>query len=508
MLKEFKSMLTEKNRTSLPKVLFAAAECAPLSKTGGLADVVGSLPKTLRSLGVDARIITPYHRCIKERFADRVEHLFYFYVDLGWRHQYCGIEKMDLDGVPVYLIDSEYYYGDRIYRGGEAEGEQYAFFCRAVLDAMPNLGFIPDIVHCNDWHASMIPMLGRTQYPGCLQEKVKYLLSIHNIAYQGKFWFGLVQDLLGVESRFYTPEYMELYGCADFLKGGCVFADRISTVSPTYAEEIKMPYYAEGLEGLLNARSAELSGILNGIDTRNIHPMKDPLLPAHFTAANLHGKAKCKAALQKKLGLEERADVPVLAMVTRMTEQKGFELIITMLDDIMDYENVQFVLLGTGDYRYERFMREQEEKYKGRLVAYIGYNEELAHLIYAGSDFFLMPSRFEPCGLSQMMAMRYGCLPIVRETGGLKDSVQPYNQFTGEGTGFSFTNFDAWDMRAAVHYALSCYQDKDRMNLLIRNAMAQDFSFERSAKEYIRLYCSMLDALPEKKHTKGSRQPN
>ena len=509
MLKEFRTLLSEKNRTKLPNILLVSAECAPLSKTGGLADVVGALPKTLRSLGVDARVITPYHRCIKERFADRVEHLFYFYVDLGWRHEYCGIEKIEVDGVPVYLVDSEYYFGDRIYRGGEAEGEQYAFFCRSVLDAMPNLGFTPDIVHCNDWHTAMIPMLGRTQYSGCLQEKVKYLLSIHNIAFQGKYWFGFVQDLLGVDRRFYTSEFMELYGCADFLKAGCVFADRISTVSPSYAEEIKTPYYAEGLEGILNARSAQLSGILNGIDTKVFHPMKDPLLPAHFSASSLAGKAKCKSALQERLGLEVRSDVPVLSMVTRMTEQKGFELVMTMLDDIMDYEDVQFILLGTGDFRYEGFMQDREWKYKGRLAAYIGYNEELAHLIYAGSDFFLMPSRFEPCGLSQMMAMRYGCLPIVRETGGLKDTVIPYNQYTGEGTGFSFANFDAWDMRSVVHYALSCYPDGEIMHRLIRNAMAQDFSFERSAQEYIRLYLSMLDALSPKqgaRHRKSAEK--
>ena len=498
MLKEFKSLLSEKNRKSLPNVLFAAAECAPLSKTGGLADVVGALPKALCALGADVRIITPYHRCIKEKYASQVEHLFYFYVDLGWRHEYAGIEKLELDGITVYLVDSEYYFGDRIYRGGYAEGEQYAFFCRAVLDAMPNLGFVPEIVHCNDWHTAMIPMLGKTQYPGCLQSSVKYLLTIHNIAFQGKYGFETVQDLLGVDARYYTPEFIELYGCADFLKGGCVFADRISTVSPSYAQEIKTPYYADGLDGILSARSAELSGILNGIDAAIFDPAKDALLPARFSERNLSGKAACKEAMQKRFGLDVCSDVPVLAMVTRMTEQKGFELVMTMLDDIMDYEKVQFVLIGTGDARYESFMRDREKKYKGRLGVFIGYNEELAHLVYAGSDFFLMPSRFEPCGISQMIAMRYGTLPIVRETGGLKDTVVPYNQYTGEGSGFSFANFDAWELRSIVHYALSFYPEKKTMRALIKNAMAQDFAFERSAKEYIRLYISMLDALPEK----------
>ena len=501
MQRDLKQMLSEKNRQEFPSVLFVSAECAPLSKTGGLADVAGALPKALTELGMDVRVITPYHRCIKDKYAAQVEHLFYFYVQLGWRREYAGIEKMVMNGVTIYLVDSEYYFGDRIYRGGDAEGEQYAFFSRAVMDAMPNLGFTPDIIHCNDWHTAMLPMLGKTQYPGQLQEKVKYLLSIHNIAFQGRYWFGYVEDLLGVDPKYYTPDYIELYGSASFMKAGCVFADKISTVSPTYAEEIKTPYYGEGLDGILNARSADLSGILNGIDPNTFNPMKDPAIPSHFSSGKLSGKKKCKTALQYALGMEKNPDIPVLSMVTRMTEQKGFELVMNMLDDIMVYENVQFVLLGTGDARYEDFMRSREWKYKGRLAAYIGYNEELAHLIYAGSDFFLMPSRFEPCGLSQMISMRYGCLPIVRETGGLKDRVIPYDPQTGEGDGFSFSEFDACKMREAVHNALECYRDKDIMQTLIKNAMAQDFSFERSAEEYIKLYISMLESFSEKKET-------
>ena len=482
----------ERTCEKLPNVLFVAAECAPLSKTGGLADVVGTLPKSLKAIGAEARVITPYHRVIKDRYSDRVEHMLHFFVDLGWRHQYVGIEKLELDGVTIYLVDSEYYFGDKIYRGGWAEGEQYAFFCRAVLDALPVLGFDAQIVHCNDWHTAMIPMLARTQYRGCMQEGLKYLLSIHNIAFQGKYGFDFVQDLLRVDSGYYTPEYMELNGCADFMKAGCVFADRISTVSPSYAEEIRTPYFAEGLEGILNARSHQLSGILNGIDTDVFNPGKDVLIPANFTKSRMAGKAKCKAVLQSQLGLEEKADVPVIAMITRMTEQKGFELVIREIDDIMQYENVQFVLLGTGDSCYEDYMRSAEERYKGRLCAYIGYNEVLAHLIYAGSDFFLMPSRFEPCGLSQMIAMRYGTLPIVRETGGLKDSVVPYNRFTGEGDGFSFANFDSKEMRAVVHFALETYGDKKAMKLLKKNAMEKDFSFSSSAEKYAELYVSML----------------
>lgn len=492
MKKEFRKILNEKGRTELPRVLLVSAECAPISKTGGLADVVGTLPKSLRELGIDARVITPYHRCVKDKYADRVEHMFDFYVNLGWRTQYCGIERLELDGVCIYLVDSEFYFGDKIYRGGQAEGEQYAFFTRAVLDAIPNLGFEPDVVHCNDWHAAMLPMLAKTQYSGAMQERLRWLLTIHNIAFQGKFGFDYVQDLLGVEDKYYTPEFMELNGCASFLKAGCVFADRINTVSPTYAEEIKTSRFGEGLEGILAARSAQLSGIINGIDVKTFNPNTDPLIPARYHKGRLSNKALCKLDLQKSMGLEQRRDVPLFAMVTRMTEQKGFSLVERMIDELMRYNDMQFLLLGTGDKEFEDFMRAAEGRYKGRLCAYIGYNEELSHRVYAGADFLLMPSRFEPCGLSQMIAMRYGTLPIVRETGGLKDSVKPYNKYTGEGTGFSFTNFNAHEMKEVMLLAMDCYRDPEIMNSLIRQAMEADFSFKRSSEEYARLYLWML----------------
>ena len=492
MKKEFKAILDEKGRKKLPDVLLAAAECAPLSKTGGLADVVGTLPKSLKALGIDARIITPYHRCIKDKYADRVEHMFDFYVNLGWRTQYCGIERLVLDDVCIYLVDSEFYFGDKIYRGGQAEGEQYAFFTRAVLDAIPNLGFTPEIVHCNDWHTAMLPMLAKTQYGGAMQSSLRWLLTIHNIAYQGKFGFDYVQDLLGVEDKYYTPEFIELNGCASFLKAGCVFADRINTVSPSYAQEIKTAYFGERLEGILSARSNELSGIINGIDTKVFNPYTDPALPARYHKGRLSGKKLCKLALQRDFGLEQREEAPIFAMVTRMTEQKGFDLIERMLDELMQYNDMQFFMLGSGDKEYEGFMREAEARYKGRLCAFIGYNEELSHRVYAGADFLLMPSRFEPCGLSQMIAMRYGTLPIVRETGGLKDSVKPYNRYTGEGTGFSFADFNAHEMKDVVLLALECYRKPEVMQSLIRQAMEADFSFDRSSEEYAMLYLWML----------------
>ena len=491
-MKTINAELKERGLKAMPNILLAAAECAPLSKTGGLADVVGTLPKALKKLKIDARVITPYHRCIKDKYADKVEHMFDFELRLGWRTQYCGIERLELDGVCIYLVDNEFYYGDKIYKGGWEEGEQYAFFCRAVLDALPNLGFEPDIVHCNDWHTAMLPLLAKTQYAGGMQSKLKWLLTIHNIAYQGKFGFDYVQDLLGVDEKYYTPEFMELDGCANFLKAGCVFSDRINTVSPTYSEEIKSAYFGEGLEGILSARSHELCGIINGIDVKSFNPHGDELIPARYDKGHLGGKRKCKAELQKSMGLEVREDVPLFAMVTRMTEQKGFDLVMRMLDELMGNNDMQFMLLGSGDKKYEDFMRSAESRYPGRLCAYIGYNEALSHRVYAGSDFYLMPSRFEPCGLSQMIAMRYGSIPIVRETGGLKDSVMPYNKFTGEGTGFSFADFNAHEMKDAVMLALDCYRKPEVMAGLVRSTMEADFSFNKSAEEYARLYICLL----------------
>ncbi len=492
MKKEFRDLLKEKGRQELPKVLLASAECAPLAKAGGLADVVGTLPKALKKLGIDARVIMPYHHNIKMRYRDKVEHMLYFTCRFDWRDVYVGVEKLVLDDMIVYLIDNEEYFGDVMYRGGRAEIDQYAYFTRAVLDAIPVLDFQPDILHCNDWQTGLMPLIARTQYPGGMQERLKFLLTIHNIAYQGKWSFDYIRYLLGVDERFNTPEFMELNGCADFLKAGCVFADRINTVSPSYAEEIKMPYYAEGLEGILNARSAELTGIVNGIDTVVFNPNADPLIPAKYSRGRLKGKAECKRALQERVGLEQNPDVPLFAMVTRMTEQKGFDLIAAVIDDLMANSDMQFMLLGSGDGRFEEFMRGAEQRWKGRLCSYIGYNEELAHLVYAGSDFYVMPSRFEPCGISQMIAMRYGTVPIVRETGGLRDTVKPYNQFTGEGTGFTFSNYNADELREKIWEAMGCYHNDEIMKGLISHAMSEDFAFDRSAEEYARLYLWML----------------
>ena len=492
MKREFQQALLDKGLERLPNVLIASAECAPISKTGGLADVVGTLPKSLAALGIDARVITPYHRCVKDKYHDMVEHMFSFSVDLGWRSQYVGIERMVLDGVTIYLVDNEYYFGDKIYRGGQAEGEQYAFFTRAVLDAIPNLGFFPDILHCNDWHTAMLPMLLRTQYGYYVHGRIKTLLTIHNILYQGKFSFDFFRDLLRVEDRYFTSEFMEINGCAAFLKAGCVFADRLSTVSPSYADELCTPYYGEGMEGILSARRHQLSGILNGIDKKVFNPYSDQLIPKRYDKGHLKGKQTCKESLMFDMGLQADPHTPLIAMVSRMTDQKGFDLVERMLDEMMELD-ICFLLLGSGDKQYENFMQDAERRHRGRVCAYIGYNEELSHRVYAGADMLLMPSKFEPCGLSQMIAMRYGTLPIVRETGGLRDSVLPYNQFTGEGTGFTFANYNAHEMKATIERALSVYRDEpETWNKLVRNAMAADFGFERSAEGYARLYIDLL----------------
>ena len=426
---------------------------------------------------------------IKEKYASQVTHLTDFYIDLGWRHQYVGIERLLLDGIVIYLVDNEFYFGDRIYLGGEAEGEQYAFFARAILEALPRLDFTPEILHCNDWHTAVLPMLMKTQYAGRMQSRMQTLLTIHNIAYQGKFSFEFVQDLLGIDARYYTPEFMELNGCANLLKAGCVFADHINTVSPSYAGEIRTAAYGEGLEGILNARQHQLSGILNGIDTAVFDPAHDGGIAAPYSADGLSGKAACRAALCRELGLEIGAHTPIVAMVTRMTPQKGFDLVQCVLDELMDSEDMAFVLLGTGNAEYEDFMRSAEWRHKGRLCAYIGYDEALSHRVYAGSDFLLMPSSFEPCGLSQMIALRYGCVPIVRETGGLRDTVLAYNEYTGEGNGFTFASYNAHDMLHVIREACGVFRfNKPAWSKLIMQGMQSDFSWGSSADKYIEVY--------------------
>ncbi|MGM9615045.1 MAG: glycogen synthase [Oscillospiraceae bacterium] len=488
MKQELKTIAADKGRSTLPRIVLVASECAPLAKTGGLADVVGTLPKYLRKLGFDARVMIPYHRIIKEKYAADIEYLFSFEIKLGWRTKFVGVHRLMLDKTCVWLIENEEYFGGEIYLKNR-EGEQYAYFTRAALEALFRLDFIPDIIHCNDWHTGMIPLLLKTQYVGSAMGHTKTLITIHNIAYQGICGFGFVQDFLSIPDGCFG--LMERYGQADFLKAGIVMADRVNTVSPSYAREICTPEFGEGLDRDLSMRN-DVDGITNGIDKTVWNPSKDPHIPNKFSKGKLLGKVQCKTALMEETGLEIIPTRPLIGMVTRLVEQKGIDIMIDALDALLNEKDFAFILLGNGNPAYEDWFRALEARHRGRVCAWIGYSDALSHRIYAGCDFFLMPSRFEPCGISQLISMAYGTLPIVRETGGLRDTVQPYNVYTGEGTGFSFSRYDAGDMAGAIRYALDTYNDKAAMARLIKNAMSVDSSCERWAYEYGKQYLSML----------------
>ncbi len=483
MKQELEAYAARKGR-DLPRVLLAASECAPLAKTGGLADVVGTLPRYLRRLGVDARVMIPYHRIIKDRYSEQVEYLFSFELSLGWRRKFVGVNRLILDGVCIWLIENDDYFSGAIYLP-DREGEQYAFFTRAVLEALPRLDFIPDVIHCNDWHTGMVPLLLKTQYLDSPLSHTKTLMTIHNIAYQGLCAFGFVQDYLGVPDGCFG--LIERYGQASFLKAGVVMADRVNTVSPSYAKEICSREYGEGLDRELTLRG-DVCGIVNGIDKKIWNPGKDPYIPVKFTRSKLVGKVQCKTALLEELGLEIVPTRPLIGMVTRLAEQKGIELLIRAMDMLLWENDFSFVLLGSGDTGYENWLRGLQARHPGRVCARLGYDDALSHRIYAGCDFCLMPSRFEPCGISQLIAMAYGTLPIVRETGGLRDTVIPYNRYTGEGTGFSFARYDGDDMAGMIRYALRTFRDKKAMAQLIKNAMSIDSSCESWAMEYAKLY--------------------
>lgn len=473
------------------KVLIVGAECTPFAKTGGLADVIGTLPAYLKELGADVRVILPFHSKIKQKYDEQAKTIAEFPIRIGWREQYVGIRELESGGITFYFVDNDFYFGGPIYKGGEPEGEQYAYFSRAVLEAVERIGFMPEVMHCNDWHTAVIPMLIKTQYQDRPQGNIRTLLTIHNIMYQGQYPFGFVKDVLDVEDRLLTPEYMAHNGMANYLKAGLVFADKINTVSPSYAEELKTPYYAYTLEGILNQRGDDLSGIVNGINNAEYDPQNDPQVTFPFQPRTISGKRKNKEALMEQLGLQGTSATPMISMVTRLTSQKGIDLVLRVIHEIMA-EPVNFVLLGSGDAEYENSFRALEEQYKGRLCAYIGYSDPLAHQIYAASDLFLMPSKFEPCGISQMIALRYGTLPIVRETGGLRDTVTPYNEVTGEGNGFSFTNFNAHDMLHVIRYALQTIADNGVRRRLITHAMKTDHSFAHSAEAYLALYRELV----------------
>ena len=467
----------------------------PFCKTGGLADVAGSLPPALAAQGVETAVILPLYRRVKERFADQLTFLCYDYVDLAWRHAYCGLFSLKKDGVTWYFLDNEQYFGRPELYGCADDGERFGFFSRAVVKMLDHLDFWPDVIHCNDWQTALIPIYLKDD--GVREERyrsVRTVLTIHNIEYQGRYDPYCLGGLFGLDRGWVDDGTLLLDGDLNLLKGAILTADAVNAVSPTYAQELKNPYFAHRMEGILTQCGYKLSGVLNGIDMKLYDPAADPRIAANYTAEDISGKAADKAELQKALGLRPEPETPIIAMVSRLVTHKGLDLIREVMGDIMELP-VQFVLLGSGDAAYEDFFRHAAERWPERMAIRLGYDEALSMAIYAGADLFLMPSRSEPCGLSQMIAMRYGTVPIVRETGGLKDTVQPYEAWRDAGTGFTFANYSSADMLHVLREAAYLYKDyPDAFARLRRRAMERDFSWNRSAGDYLKIYAAVTGA--------------
>ena len=475
------------------KILMAASECVPFIKTGGLADVLGALPKALAAAGEDVRVVLPKYGEIGEAYRSQMTSVGSFYINLGWRRQYCGIESLAMNGITFYFIDNEYYFNrPYIYGVGGDEAERFGFFSRAVLEMLPVIDFFPDILHCHDWQTGLIPLMLRTQYEDEKYQAIRTVYTIHNLQYQGIFPIDYVEDLMSLGKEAYLDGGVEFYGQCSFMKGGINFADKITTVSPTYSKEIQTAYYGERLDGLLRSKADQVTGVLNGIDMEDYDPENDPMIEINYTSRSPGRKKKNKTLLQAQLGLEVNEDIPMIGMIGRLADQKGLDLLERVLEDILKL-GVQLVILGKGDDRYVRMLNWAQWKYEGRVAACIEMNNKLAHQIYASSDLFLMPSKFEPCGLSQLIALRYGTLPIVRETGGLRDTVFAYNQYTGEGNGFSFTNYNAHDMLHTIELAVKVYREDNKAFMrLVRRAMNGQYGWDKSALVYVDVYKSLL----------------
>lgn len=475
----------------MKKVLFIASEAVPFIKTGGLADVVGSLPKYFDKEEIDIRVIIPKYACMKEKFNEDLVYKTHFFMELGWRSQYVGVLETEYDGVTFYFVDNEYYFsGSQPYGSPYGDIEKFAFFSKASLSMLPLIDFKPDVIHCHDWQAGLVPIfLDNFRYGNEFFCDIQTVMTIHNLKFQGVWDAKKIQNITGLPDYYFAPDKLADYDDANYLKGGIVYSDKVTTVSSSYAEEIKTPFYGEKLEGLMCARSNVLSGIVNGIDYEDYNPETDKYIERNFTLANFRKeKIKNKIALQKEMGLEEDHRIMMIGVVSRLTDQKGFDLIDYIMDELCQ-DNIQLVILGTGDSNYENMFRHFQWKYPDKVSTNIYYSEEMSHKIYASCDAFLMPSLFEPCGLSQLMSLRYGTLPIVRETGGLKDTVQAYDEYNKVGTGFSFANYNAHELLATVRYAEHIYYDKKRdWNKIVERAMEEDFSWARSAKEYEKLY--------------------
>ncbi len=469
-------------------VLFVSSEAVPFSKTGGLADVAYALPKALRQQGVDVRVMISKSFESQPFVFSPVEHLKSYYVDVGWRKQYVGLSKVHHDGIPYYFIDNEYYFKrDKMY-GHFDDGERFAFFNRAVLESIRHMDFQPHVIHFNDWHTGMIPILLDRHYRhDPVFKDIRTVYTIHNLRYQGVFGPDLLEEVLNLDRDHYHSGAIEFYGGINFMKGGIQFADAVTTVSETYAQEIQYPFFGERLDGLIRDNAHKLKGITNGVDHDVYDPRQDPHIPWKYDARSLTKKAKNKAALQEEMGLPIRADVPLVAMVTRLANMKGLDLLEHILHDLME-EDVQLVVLGTGEPRYEHMLQYFQSHYSDKIAARVMFDGPLSHRIYAGADLFLMPSLFEPCGLGQQIALRYGTIPVVRETGGLRDTVEAYNQYTNEGNGFSFATYNAHDMLFTLQKAIDLYRDKKAWQQLVRRAMKSDTSWKRSARAYKEIY--------------------
>ena len=481
----------------MKKILFVSSEAVPYIKTGGLADVVGSLPKYFDRNEYDVRVMLPKYACMDAAFLPNLRFVCHFYVNLNWRKQYVGILESEYRGIHYYFVDNEFYFaGSSPYNNIYEDVEKFAYFSKAVLASLPYIDYAPDVIHCHDWQTGLVPVYLHTAFgDDNFYAGIKTVFSIHNLKFQGRWRIREVIDITGLPEQIFNDKELESYGEANYLKGGVVYADAVTTVSPSYANEITTQEGGEGLHGLMNARKNVLYGILNGIDYDEFNPQTDPYIESNFSSKSvLSGKKANKAALQKELGLPVRESAFVIGIVSRLTEQKGFDLVSYIMDDLVSQLDVQIVILGTGESKFENVFHHFHSQYPDKVSAYIGYSEEKAHKIYASADAFLMPSLFEPCGLSQMMSMRYGTIPIVRETGGLKDTVQAYNEYENTGTGFSFCNFNADDMKYVVEYAYHVYRDKRKAwEDMMQRAMAQDFSWNKSAGEYEKLYDSLCD---------------
>lgn len=471
------------------KILFAAAECAPFFKTGGLGDVAGALPKALKEKGADIRVVLPYFSKMGDQYKAKVEDLFNFEVEVGWRRQYCGVKYLKHQGIEYYFIDNMYYFNRPNLYGDYDDGERFAFFQMALIELMEKIDFIPDVVHVNDYHTAMVPFLLKEKYHWIqAYRKIRSVLTIHNIEFQGQYDASIMADLFGMGAERYEDGTIRYNDCVNFMKAGILYADRVTTVSPSYAEEIKTPEFGSGLDVILRMESGKLSGIVNGIDYDMFDPMTDPAIFTHYDSKHLEKKLENKAKLQELLGLPVRKEVPMIGIVSRLTYQKGFHLLLQEMENLMQFD-VQLVLIGTGDPDFENGFRYFGEKFPEKASIQIAFDVQLAQKVYAGVDMFLMPSAFEPCGLSQMISMRYGTLPVVHEIGGLKDTVQPYNPLTQEGTGFGFVDYQSYFLMNALKQAIELYQQEpETWQKLMRSAMAKDFSWDVSSQRYLELY--------------------